>query len=191
MTWRDNPMCGFDTETTGPDPETARAIQVCLGHSEAPGDWTPKTWHIIPDVPIPAEATAVHGLTLDMVTERATKSRAESLQELRLWLAQFSGRRTPIVGHNLRYDLTLLDREFRRTIGEPLPGGLIVLDTLVLWRQLWTQTGSRSLGKLAERHGITFPAHDAAADALASLRLLHILANSKELLRHVPAKAMH
>ena len=60
--------------------------------------------------------------------------------------------------------------------------GLLVLDTLVLSRRSDLTTGGRRLEQLAARHGITFPAHDATADALASLRLLHILAADNDLL---------
>ena len=52
-------------------------------------------------------------------------------------------------------------------------------------------TGSRRLGALAERHGITFPAHDADADALASLRLLHITAGIDEVIPHVGPRTLH
>ena len=96
-----------------------------------------------------------------------------------------------MVAHNAAYDLTVLDREFRRHVGEPIPDGLIVLDTLCLFRRFDWTTGGRSLGKLAERHGITFPAHDAEADALASLRLLHILAALNDTLPLIPADVLH
>ena len=49
----------------------------------------------------------------------------------------------------------------------------------------------RSLSKLAERHGITFPAHDAEADALASLRLLHVLAGLNDLLPLIQPATLH
>ena len=93
-----------------------------------------------------------------------------------------------VVGQVEADDLTLLDREFRRHLDQGLPDGLLVLDTLVLWRRLERETGSRRLSQLAERHGIVFPAHDATADALASLRLLHILADRHDFLTHIPAR---
>ena len=192
MTWLDQPLVALDTESTGVDPQTARVLSVCIGDSSEPGCWDARTWWCAPDVAIPAEATAVHGLTAEIVTERAGgASRADQLAAVRRQLHLIAARNIPIVAHNARYDFTLLDAEMRRTLDVGLPDGLIVLDTLVLFRRLWTQTGSRTLGKLAERHGIIFPAHDAEADALACLRLLHILAGQHDLLEHVPARALH
>ena len=109
---------------------------------------------------------------------------AEVLGELR-YAAEHQ---VPIVGHNLAYDMTVLDREFRRHLGRGLPDGLRFIDTLVLFRRFDLTTGGRRLEQLAARHGITFPAHDATADALASLRLLHTLAADNDLL---PLASVH
>lgn len=174
MTWLDGPLGALDTETTGTDPETARVVTACVGMSMAPGQWSPMEWRLNPGVPIPAGAAAVHGITDADVTDWSAP--ADALAEIRGRLVNAATYEVPIVGHNLAYDLTLLDREFRRHLGAELPVGLLVLDTLVLSRRFDLTTGGRRLEQLAARHGITFPAHDATADALASLRLLHILA---------------
>ena len=189
MIWTDKPLFALDTETTGADPETARIITVCLGYSGMRGQFGADNWLINPGVPIPAEATKVHGITDE--TAAAGDDPAEALEDLRLMLDGIAHRRAPVVIHNAPYDLTLLDREFRRHLGEGLPEDLIVLDTLVLFRRFDWTTGGRSLSKLAARHGITFPAHDAEADALASLRLLHILAGLNDALPLIPAEALH
>ena len=52
----------------------------------------------------------------------------------------------------------------------------------MLFRRFDFTTGGRRLETLATRYGITLDAHDAAADALASLRILHILARENDLL---------
>lgn len=190
MSWLDSPLLAIDTETTGTDPETARVVQVCLGRSERLGDWFAKTRIINPGVPIPAEATAVHGVS-DEKAQAEGVAPAGPLSDIWVNLGWLATSRTPLVAHNAAYDLTVLDREFRRHLGEPLPSGLIVLDTLCLYRRFDWRTGGRSLTKLAARHGITFPAHDAEADALASLRLLHILADANDVLPLIPAAALH
>jgi len=190
MSWLDSPMLAVDTETTGTDPETARVVQITIGLSPRPGDWLPWTRVVNPGVPIPDDAAKVHGYDDTRVqTEGTTPSAA--LTKAWATLTDTTRRHIPVVAHNAAYDLTVLDREFRRHLGEPLPSGLIVLDTLCLYRRFDWRTGGRSLTKLAARHGITFPAHDAEADALASLRLLHILANSNDVLPLIPAAALH
>ena len=188
MTWADEPMLAVDCETTGTDPETDRVVQIAAGWSEGVGDWHCKPHLVNPGMPIPAEATAVHGITDEMVADQPGPE--ESLRLVRMRLKTAADHGYPVVGHNLSFDLTLLDRECRRHLGEPLPEGLIVLDTLALFWRFSRTTGSRTLSKLAERHGIIFPAHDAGADALASLRLLHILAEQDDTLALIPAKAL-
>lgn len=190
MSWLDGPLYALDTETTGTDPEAARVVQVSLWESTAPGRGRPWTRLIDPGVPIPAEATAVHGIT-DEKAQREGHDPAETLLGLHVMLYSAAWDRVPLVAHNAAYDLTILDREFRRHIGEELPARLIVLDTLCLYRRFDWTTGGRSLGRLAERHGITFPAHDAEADALASLRLLHVLAAMNDTLPLIPAADLH
>lgn len=189
MTWLTEPLFALDTETTGINPETARIITCCIGSSSGPGRWSPTTWTINPGVPIPADSTKVHGITDADVADKPTP--AELLPAILDWLTEAIRADTPIVGHNLTYDLTALDREMRRHLGQPIPAGLTCLDTLVLFRRFDLTTGSRSLESLASRHGIRFPAHDAAEDALASLRLLHILAADNDLLPHVNPANLH
>lgn len=190
MGWLDAPLISLDTETTGTDPESARIVQITLGMSTRPGDWRPWTRVVNPGVPIPESAAKVHRYTDSRVqTEGTTPSAA--LAKAWAILNDATRRLIPIVAHNAPYDLTVLDREFRRHLGEPLPSGLIVLDTLCLYRRFDWTTGGRSLGKLAARHGITFPAHDAEADALAALKLLRILADANDLLPLVEPHALH
>lgn len=187
MTWLTEPLYALDTETTGTDPETARLLTCCLGLSTGAGSWLPRNWQANPGAPIPPESTKVHGITDEQAADWPDP--AETLESIRAELLALD--ESPIVGHNLAYDLTLLDREMRRHLGQPIPAGLICLDTLVLFRRFDLTTGSRSLEHLAARHGIKFPAHDAEADALASLRLLHILAANNDLLPHVTPHTLH
>lgn len=191
MSWLTGPLIALDTETTSADPETARIVTACIGSSRRPGDWLPREIRINPGVPIPESASAVHGITDDQVADWPAPCMPQALPAIYAELAYSAAHGVPVVGHNLAYDLTVIDRELRRHLDACLPDGLIVLDTLVLWRRLDQRTGGRRLGQLAERHGITFPAHDATADALASLRLLHILAGMHDWLAHVPAADLH
>lgn len=179
MSWLDSPLVAVDTETTSANPEEARIITCCAGFSAKPGSWSPVEWLINPGVPV-GDSEKIHGISDE---KAATGSDPiEALAAIRDHLIQHASYEVPIVGHNLAYDLTVLDREFRRHLGERLPDGLLVLDTLVLFRRFDLTTGGRRLESLAARYGISFPAHDATADALASLRLLHIIAGDNDLL---------
>ena len=189
-TWLGRTMYSLDTESTSLDTESARVVTLTLGRSTSPGHWSPKSYLLDPGVEIPAEATAVHGIT----TEHAQKEGMQpghALHEVWLWLTQLAISRTPLVIFNAPYDLTLLDREFRRHLGMRLPDGLIVLDTLILYWRLDWRTGGRTLGKLAARHGIEFPAHNAEADARAAVDLLRILGDENDLLGLIEPRSLH
>lgn len=189
MTWTRSPLMALDIESTGIDVESARIVTCCFGMSVEVGRWLPLSWLINPGVPIPPEATAVHGITDEMVKSGRDPKRALAVIKDHLEVA--AADEVPIVGHGLVYDLTVIDRELHRHLGVSLPDGLICLDTLVLFRRFDFTTGGRTLSQLAARNGITFPAHDAEADALASLRLLHILAADNDLLPHVEPATLH
>lgn len=189
MNWLTDPVYAVDSETTGTDPDTARVVTLTISVSQGAGDWHPSNWLINPGVPIPPGATAVHGIT----DEQAATGRdpADALTEAydRILMAARVG--LPLVLHNAAYDLTLLDREFRRHLDKPLPPRLVVIDTLVLFRRFDLSTGSRTLEQLAHRNGIQFPAHNAEQDALATLRLLHILCYKNDVLPHVDPGDLH
>ena len=178
MTWLNEPLIALDTETTGTDAEAARIVTACIGLAAQPGAWEPAEWRVNPGIPIPAEATVIHGLSDADVADHP--SGPDAIEPIWNRLAEVAS--IPIVGHNLAYDMTVLDREFRRHLGRGLPGGLRFIDTLVLFRRFDFTTGGRRLETLATRYGITLDAHDAVADALASLRILHILAGENDLL---------
>ena len=63
MSWRDRPMAGFDTETDGVNPEECEIISACVGLATQQG-WSARNWLLKPSRPIPAEATAIHGITV-------------------------------------------------------------------------------------------------------------------------------
>ena len=189
--WLTRPMLALDTETTGTNPETARLVQICLGLAAEPGRWRAFTTLVDPGVPIPAEAAAVHGITDAMVKGAPTP--AEAIRRLQQVALVDASEVEILVGHNITYDLTVIEREAARAgLGSAdIHAGRSVLDTLVLYRRFDWTTGGRTLSKLAGRHGITFPAHDAEADALASLRILHILAKKNDLLPLIAPRDLH
>ncbi len=189
MNWLSSPLLSLDSETTGLDVTSDRIITLCIGLSERIGEWMPVTWRINPGVPIPAESTAVHGITNADVA--GWEPPAPALKRIWMRLADAAEAGTPLVIHNAPFDLSIIENEMRRHLGRGLPDGLVVLDCLCLYRRFDWTTGGRSLTKLADRHGITFPAHDAEADALAALRLLHILGGMNDALPLIEPAALH
>lgn len=183
MTWIDEPLLVLDMESDSPDPCMAMPVQICVGMSAEPGHWEPHTWLVRPERPIPAEATAVHGIT----TEHATAYGQPLAQVLDEIWGMVDGSGVPVVVHNAPYDMTIMHRLYGTDWSSLSPA---VLDTLVLHWRFDRRTGGRTLGALAARAGIEFQAHDAEADSLVTLRLLHILCSADDALPHIPVDAL-
>lgn len=102
------PLVFFDLETTGVDAKTARIIEISVAKHMPDGTVESKTRRFNPGMPIPAEATAVHGITDADVAHEPEFERVAS--GLASFLADCD-----LAGYNLiRYDLPLLEAEFRR-----------------------------------------------------------------------------
>lgn len=161
-------VAAFDTETTATDPEEARIVSAAI---VAPYDtWQ---WLVDPGVPIPAEATAIHGITDEQVRDGGMQPGLASVQiRDALYVAWVDG--APVVAMNAVYDLTVLDRELRRHGGHPLELRGPVLDPFVIDRALDTyRNGKRTLTALCEFYGVPLEgAHDAAVDARATVGVL-------------------
>ncbi len=167
----------FDLETTGIDTETSRIVSAYVGVIEADGSAKGVSWLADPGIPIPPQASAVHGIT----TERAqTEGRpapevvAEIVAVIRALLAQG----VPLVVYNAAYDITLLNRECARYGIEPLVDPTPVIDPLVIDRAMDRyRKGKRTLEVAAEFYGVELTdAHDAEADAIAAGRVAQAIA---------------
>ncbi len=176
--WYTGPLASFDTETTGVDVETDRIVSAALVVQLAPGaPVRTTTWLADPGVPIPDGARAVHGISDEQVRAHGRPARAVVAEVTRALAAEARAGH-PVVVMNAPYDLTLLDRELRRHHGLTLTGGLegcslLVVDPRVLDKHVDRyRKGRRTLTDLCTHYGVELAgAHDAAADATASLAL--------------------
>lgn len=174
MTWAWGPFLAFDCESTGLTDDD-RMVQYGLVHIG--GDWRShmQTEYVDPEMPIPAEATAIHGITDDDVREGglSTGDAVDNIMS-EITIAREAG--TPLVVFNAPFDLGLLDRELTRT-GR---GGLDydnlppIIDPLVLVnRRAWKRP--HNLEHACEVWKVPAGGHDAGQDALAAARLLWLL----------------
>ncbi|SEM57489.1 exonuclease domain-containing protein [Streptacidiphilus jiangxiensis] len=176
--WYEGALASFDTETTGVDVEQDRIVTAALVVQETPGGpLLRRDWVIDPGLPIPAQATAVHGLT-DAWAREHGGAPGTAVEAIARALAENARAGRPLVVMNAPYDLTLLDRELRRHRGLTLAqytsgGSLLVVDPWVLDRHVDRyRKGRRTLTALCEHYGVALTdAHDAAADATAALEL--------------------
>lgn len=198
MSWHLGRLAAFDIETTGTDPERDRIVTAAVSLVGASFEGRHRAWLIDPGVEIPAEASAVHGIT----TERA---RAEGMQahraveEITTVLAACLRQGAPIVAFNARFDLTILDREARRHGVVPLvqrvggTDGLIVVDPFVLDKQVDRyRPGKRTLEAVCTHYHVRLDqAHAANADALAAARVAYRLATRTPELRDLDLRSLH
>lgn len=174
--WHLAPLAAFDIESTGVDVETDRIVTATLVRIHGRQTET-RSWLINPGVPIPADATNVHGVTDEMASKGVdpTIGCAEILAELdECWTG---GR--PVIIFNASYDLTLLDRELRRHCGVSLDGIVgYVIDPFVIDKELDRyRKGSRTLAAVCGHYQVKQEgAHTAEGDAIAAARLAWRLA---------------
>ena len=171
----------LDTETTGKNPATDQIIELCIQQGL---DGEPRTRRIKPTCPIHPEATAVHGITAEMLVDCPTFSQVGKD------VARILGEATVIIGYGLAYDLDIIQAELARAGMPPLDlTGKHLIDSLRLWHHF----EPRSLTAAHERFsgGKFEGAHGAAADVSATGRVLTGMLSAFGLVGHDwPAVAM-
>ena len=102
------PIIFFDLETTGTDTSNDRIVEISMVKVAPDGEKTIKTRRINPEMPIPAEATAIHHITDEDVKDCPTfKQIAKSLKAF-MEGCDFGG------FNSNRFDLPVLVEEFLR-----------------------------------------------------------------------------
>ena len=70
--WNEQPVVVLDFETTGPDPKTCEPLEVAAARFEGGRCVAEYQTLLSPVEPIPPEATAIHGITDEMVDGQPT-----------------------------------------------------------------------------------------------------------------------
>jgi len=63
------PLCTFDLETTGTQISKDRIVEICILKVFPDGSRESRTWRVNPEMPIPRESTAIHGISDDDVRD--------------------------------------------------------------------------------------------------------------------------
>lgn len=158
------PICFFDLETTGVDTMKDRIVEIAVIKLFPNGDKETKKYLINPEMPIPKEASDVHGITDGMVKDCPPFSKyAKNLNE-------YIGD-SDLGGYNSNsFDIPLLVEEFLRC-------GIVFdlkrrnyVDVLNIEKQV----SSRKLGDVYQRYTgkVLDGAHDALIDIDATIEIL-------------------
>jgi DNA polymerase III subunit epsilon len=182
--WSSGRLVGFDIETTGLDRELDEPVSYAFVEFVRGERRSLETGFVLPARAISRGAASVHGLTRDRLRRLGAAALADSVRAITSRLVQLSAAGTPVVGCNLTYDLTIVDRVLSRmdpptslrAVGWAGP----VLDVLVLDRGCDRDFGARParrLDALCEHYGLAAPRHTAESDAEAAVRV--VLAQAK------------
>ena len=146
-----------DSETSGLNFDKDRIVTFFIGKMNQAGEWVEtKEWLLNPEIEIPEQASAVHGIS----TEKAIAEGADFKQGIvEIAGKLFDEKEYPLVFQNAPYDLTMLDRNLRE-VGVPsgldnLIAKVNVLDTLCMDKAKDKfRKGPRKLVNMAAHYGI-------------------------------------
>jgi len=158
----------FDCETTGTDTTRDEIVSLALIQLDPDGAETGRYTRLVrPTREIPAEATAVHGISAADVAD--APSFADIAGELRERLGD-----SVFVAHNVGFDLPMLQHAFERADIDYAPRETAC--TLEAFRLLEPLADNHRLQSICERRDIALEgAHEALSDVLATAELLRVV----------------
>ncbi|MEV5970036.1 3'-5' exonuclease [Streptomyces sp. NPDC051921] len=192
MAWHGEPLVGFDLETTGTDPLEARIVTASIVGVHGDRVVRQRDWLADPGIRIPAQASAIHGISNERAAAEGRPVR-EVADEIAETLTGYWTQGVPVVAYNASFDLTLLAAELRRhglpSLDERLGGTGTgpVVDPYTIDRAVDRyRRGKRTLEAVCAEYGVELTAaHQAAADALAAVRVAIAIAE-----RHASVAAL-
>ena len=178
VSWMQEPWTAFDTETTGVDVENDFILSAAIVPLRNPASTF--YWLLNWEVDIPPEAAKIHGLTREYLSLHG----GDPKRVLRGIVKQLADglRDGVLVGMNIAFDLTMLDRNCRAIGIPPLSDAAThadlapIADAFVLDKYVDPfRKGKRNLTALTEHYEVAMGeggAHNAQADAIAAARVL-------------------
>lgn len=170
----------IDCEATGLDPKNDRIIEIAAAKFTLNEILEQKDDLVDPKCDIPETSIAIHNITPDMVQGKPT------IQEVLPGFFEFIGKHI-IVGHNIQYDIDIINYTAQR---EGIPCHIQknpTIDTLRLAR-LYGESPSNSLEQLRQHFNIDFEgAHRALNDVVVNIGVFRYLSqkfnSSKQILK--------
>ncbi len=160
----DRPIAFIDIETTGLRPYADRIVELSILKICPDGSEEYKNHRINPEIPIPAETTAVHGITdADVAGEPVFRQYANSIRDFldNCDIAGFSV---------IKFDLPCLEAEFARANVEFSRQGRYLIDSQILYHQRDPRNLQAAYKKYCDKDMEN--AHSAEEDAKVSAEVL-------------------
>lgn len=159
-----NPIIFFDLETTGINIAQDRIVEISFLRVDLNGNETSKTIRVNPGMPIPEQATAIHGISDDDVKD------APAFNEIAKSLARdFEG--CDLAGYNsVKFDIPLLAEEFLRSGVDIDLKRRKFVDVQVIFMKMEPRTLSAAYKFFVGKE--LNDAHSAEADTMATYEIL-------------------
>lgn len=154
------PIVFFDLETTGTSISTDRICQIGITKVFPDGTSESKSFYVNPQMPIPKEATNVHGITDEMVKDAPTFARISKALKEKLADSDIGGYNSD------NFDIPLLSQEFSRCEIDFPDEGTNTIDVYKVEKIV----NSHKLGETYKRYTGTEleNSHDASVDTEAT-----------------------
>ncbi len=159
-----NPIVFFDLETTGINIAADRIVEIAYLKVDLNGNETSKSMRINPEMPIPENVTAIHGISNEDVKDAPTFNEvARSLAK------EIEG--CDLAGYNsVRFDIPLLAEEFLRAGVDIDLSRRKFVDVQVIFMKMEPRTLTAAYKFFAGKE--LTDAHSAEADTLATYEVL-------------------
>jgi DNA polymerase-3 subunit epsilon len=158
------PICFFDLETTGINVTNDRIVEIAIFKVYPNGNKESKTWLVNPTIPIPAETTAVHGITNEKVANEPTFAQLASTVYNMIKDSDLAGFNSD------RFDIPLLAEELLRAGVDFDMKNRVAVDIQTIFHKKEERTLSAAYkfycGETLEN------AHSAEADTMATYEIL-------------------
>ncbi|WP_201456822.1 putative quorum-sensing-regulated virulence factor [Chlamydia sp. 17-3921] len=156
----------YDTETTGTQIDKDRVIEIAAYNSSTRESFVT---YVNPEIPVPEEASKIHGITTSMVTSAPTFP--EAFRKFK----EFCGDSSILVAHNNDgFDFPLLGKECRRHSLEPL--SLRSIDSLKWAKKYRPDLPKHNLQYLRQVYGFAEnQAHRALDDVIILYKVFTVL----------------
>jgi DNA polymerase-3 subunit epsilon len=163
------PICFFDLETTGINIVKDRIVEISILKLFPNGTKKQQSWLINPEMPIPAEATAIHGISDDRVVNEPTFKQLAN--EIYGWFKD-----ADLAGFNSdRFDIPMLIEELLRVGVDVDLKRMVSIDVQTIFHKMEKRTLTAAYKFYCDRD--LEDAHSAEADTLATYEVLEAQLN--------------
>ncbi|ETN96991.1 DNA polymerase-3 subunit epsilon [Zhouia amylolytica] len=158
------PICFFDLETTGTDVAKDRVVEISILKVYPNGNKESKTWLVNPEMPIPANVSAIHGITDDRVANEPTFK--ELSKEIYNMIKD-----SDLGGYNSnRFDIPLLAEEMLRADVDFDMKNRVSVDVQTIFHKMEQRTLTAAYKFYCDKN--LEDAHSAEADTMATYEVL-------------------